>query len=304
MYLKRLLLLGGLVVATGPLSFPASAQEGYVDLEAEAAAREAAGGQTGSPSDPYGAPSEPAGAYPATTYGVSTPPTVSATTSAPQNPVQASTSNLGNLVLQVQQLQQEVMRLNGRVEEQAHELRTLKEQSLQRYIDLDKRLSGGAAPAAGGQANTPVTSTAPSTVSQPPAQPTGVAQPGEKPAYDAAYGLVVGKQFEQAVPAFKQFLVDYPGGRYAPNAHYWLGELYLVMSPPDLESARQSFALLISEYPDHSKVPDALYKLGKVQFLKGNREKAREYLDLVVAQYGSSGSAVAKLAKDFIADNY
>ena len=41
------------------------------------------------------------------------------------------------------------MRLNGKVEEQAHELRTLKEQSLQRYVDLDKRLSDGpAVPAA------------------------------------------------------------------------------------------------------------------------------------------------------------
>ena len=36
-------------------------------------------------------------------------------------------SELGNLFLQVQQLQQEVMHLNGKVEEQSHELTTLKE---------------------------------------------------------------------------------------------------------------------------------------------------------------------------------
>ena len=83
-----------------------------------------------------------------------------------------------------------------------------------------------------------------------------------------------------------------------------MGELYLVKEPPDLEASRQSFALLLSQYPDNSKAPDALYKLGKVQFLKGNREKAREYLDLVITQYEGTNNAVVKLAKDFIAQNY
>ena len=137
-----------------------------------------------------------------------------------------------------------------------------------------------------------------------PGQSDVAAQPGEKAAYDSAYGLVVGKRFDEAVNAFRRFLQDYPTGRYAPNAHYWLGELYLVLDPPDLESARQSFALLISEYPEHGKAPDAFFKLGKVQFMKGNREKAREYLDLVIAQYGTSNTAAVKLARDFIAENY
>ena len=64
------------------------------------------------------------------------------------------------------------------------------------------------------------------------------------------------------------------------------------------------FALLLSEYPDNPKAPDALYKLGKVQFEKGNREKAREYLDLVVSQYSGANPDVARLAREFIAENY
>ena len=149
-------------------------------------------------------------------------------------------SELGNLFLQVQQLQQEVMRLNGKVEEQAHELTTLKEQSLQRYMDLDKRAGGGqlaagnATAAASGDAGSPIA--APGRWSA--RRRTG--RGGE--AYRAAYALVQGRQFDQAIPAFKQFLQRYPDGQYAANAHYWLGELYLVLDPPDLESARQSFA--------------------------------------------------------------
>jgi tol-pal system protein YbgF len=215
------------------------------------------------------------------------------------------------MYLQMQQLQQEVMRLNGKVEEQAFEINTLKEQSLQRYMDLDKRLGGssgqpGAAPpgqqssANGVDASaTPVAPVAADSNVTP-----GVEQPGEASAYRAAYALVQGRQFDQAIPAFQQFLQRFPAGAYAANAHYWLGELYLVKEPPDLEASRQSFALLLSQYPENSKAPDALYKLGKVQFMKGNREKAKEYLDLVISQYSSTNTAVVKLAREFIAQNY
>ena len=73
----------------------------------------------------------------------------------------------------------------------------------------------------------------------------------------------------------RNFLSNYPFGRYAPNAHYWLGELYLVVEPPDPELARQNFKLLLDQYSADPKVPDALYKLGRVQFIKGNRDSDR-----------------------------
>jgi tol-pal system protein YbgF len=226
-------------------------------------------------------------------------------------------SDAGNLYLQIQRLQEEVMRLNGKLEEQAYELKTLKEQSLQRYMDLDKRL-GGAGAAAQPPASGPATQTTNPragsgaiNAAAPPSAPVtagtpspGVEQPGEADSYRAAYALVQGRQFDQAVTAFQQFLQRYPDGVYAANAHYWLGELYLVKSPPDLEASRQAFALLLSQYPDSSKAPDALFKLGRVQFLKGNREKAREYLDLVITQYEGTNNAVVQLARDFIAQNY
>lgn len=287
----------------------------YVDLEAERAAATASGRAASSapsaatgPADPYGA--KPAQAYPATSYGVNTAPTGTVAEAGASMPAAAGAgqrnqmtgSELGNLFLQVQQLQQEVMRLNGKVEEQSHELATLKEQSLQRYMDIDKRLAAGAGATAGNSdKQSPVSSTA---VRGGGASRGGVSQAGEAEAYRTSYALVQGRQFEQAISAFTQFLQRYPDGEYAANAHYWLGELYLVLEPPDLESARQSFALLLSQYPDNSKAPDALYKLGKVQFLKGNREKAREYLDQVITLYSGSNTAVVKLANDFIDQNY
>jgi tol-pal system protein YbgF len=327
---------------TGPLCIAACAQN-YVDVEAERAAAQAAGinasatGTGGTTSavtnDPYGA--QPTQAYPATSYGVSNAPAATSGIApvansapapmgapAPVAGTNSGSSDMGNLFLQIQQLQQEVMRLNGKVEEQAYELGTLKEQSLQRYMDLDKRLGGGnvAAPSSALPQSSIPGATAPATAGEPAgieasaapegapiaarSSTPGVEQPGEVDAYRAAYALVQGRQFEQAVPAFQQFLQRYPDGIYAANAHYWLGELYLVKVPPDLEASRQSFALLLSQYPDNSKAPDALFKLGKVQFLKGNREKAKEYMDLVITQYEGTNNAVVKLARDFIAQNY
>lgn len=319
----------GLVLMTGPLCLVAQAQN-YVDVEAERAAAQAAGispsatasSVSAAANDPYGA--QPAQAYPATSYGVSNAPaaatgvapvgnTAPAPMGAPAPVTGAVTgaSDMGSLYLQIQQLQQEVMRLNGRVEEQAYELSTLKEQSLQRYMDLDKRLGSGSAPPASSVTDQAPDSVATTTgaidttapLASPSATP-GTEQPGEAEAYSTAYAMVQGRQFEQAVPAFQQFLQRYPDGAYAANAHYWLGELYLVKEPPDLEASRQSFALLLSQYPENSKAPDALYKLGKVQFLKGNREKAKEYLDLVITQYEGTNNAVVQLAREFIAQNY
>jgi len=314
--LGKLLATNGLVLLAGSLGVSSQAQD-YVDLEAERAAVAQAG-----PADPY-AP-RGAQAYPATSYGVSNAPAgaavapAAANTGAPagvpaavgQPMVQSpQDQNLGTLFVQIQQLQQQVMQLNGRLEEQANELRILREQSLQRYADLDKRLSTGAV---GGAAAEAAPGTAATTddsallASGPTVGGAGpvAAQPGEAEAYRAAYSLVQAQKFDQAVQAFQQFQRNYPAGKYAPNAFYWLGELYLVVQPPDLESSRQSFTLLLSQYPDNSKAPDALYKLGKVQFMKGNREKAKEYLDQVISRYGSTNSSAVKLARDFLAENY
>ena len=316
--LSKVFVAGGLVVMIGPLSLMASAQS-YIDVEAERAAQrtgsEVAGEDTSTPSNtspststsspggPYS--SQPAQSYPATSYGLNSAP-AAPVSSAPVaagagGAVGAGGQNLGNLFYQIQQLQQEVMRLNGKVEEQANELRKLKEQSLERYVDLDKRLSGaGTAPA-----TRPATSasTAPSGAAAIAGSST-VEQPGEGESYRAAYALVRGQQFDDAITAFQKFLRDYPEGKYAANAHYWLGELFLVVQPQDLESSRQSFTLLLDQYPDNNKAPDAMYKLGKVYFLKGNRERSREYMDRVISKYGSSGSSAVKLARDFITENY
>jgi tol-pal system protein YbgF len=214
-------------------------------------------------------------------------------------------SDPGSLILRIQQLEADIRRLNGLLEETTQALVRLEAQSLERYVDLDRRMA-----ASGAAVGTAVAGDATSSLQPTPAGtgiesvPSSVANPqvGEEAAYRAAYELVREKAFDDAVAAFTAFLADFPFGRYAPNAHYWLGELYLVLDPPDPELARQSFKILLDQYPADPKVPDALYKLGRVQFIKGNRQSSQEYLDEVIREYPSH--AAAQLARQFLLENF
>lgn len=208
------------------------------------------------------------------------------------------TSGQSELFYQLQLLQQEVMQLRGIVEEQSYSLKRLKDQNMERYIDLDRRL-GQLATSSGSNAavepsSTPVKRSPPVKV-----------QEGEKEAYNAAYKLVTSRSFDAALDQFKQLLMDYPDGKYSPNSYYWVGELYQVITPQDLEAARQAFTQLLEQYPTHAKVPDAMYKLGKVYFLKGNRTKSRQYLEQVIAEYSrGSNSSAADKARQFLNTNF
>ena len=234
-------------------------------------------------------------------------PYVQADTSADftgSQPLPLPSTDSRSLALRVQQLEEEIRRLNGLVEEQASLLMRLQDQSLERYVEMDRRLAaiGTVDSSVVIEGDEETDSPAPDDTVPSVNVPVAVAevQPGEREAYQSAYGLVRERQFEAAVDAFNTFLASYPFGRFAPNAHYWLGELYLVIEPVDPESARQNFQLLLDQYPNDRKVPDALYKLGRVHALKGNVDRSKEYLNQVIADYGSQQHPAAQLAKDFL----
>ena len=292
-----LLLKSALLVLTVPGSVWA---QDYVDVEAERRAAKQATEAAALPAD-----------EPATSYTRIRP--YSGSTTIAQPPADTATSepitgaDSGSLILRVQQLEEDVRRLTGLLEEATQSLRSLEAQSLERYVDLDRRLGQGGVSATTNGDTGPTEELAGSAgPERDKANSTGgraiAAQEGEEAAYRAAYEKVRERDFENAVTVFIDFLSDFPFGRYAPNAHYWLGELYLVVEPPDPELARQNFKLLLDQYPADPKVPDALYKLGRVQFIKGNRQRSREYLDEVIREYPSH--AAAQLARQFLLENF
>jgi len=189
----------------------------------------------------------------------------------------------GELYIQLQQMQEELARLRGMVEEQQYEIQRLKQESLERYQQLDNRLNG-----AGPVSQAPAPAPSPAPAGSEPADPAK-----EKLYYDAAFDLIKAKDFDKASQAFGAFLRRYPNSRYAANAQYWLGEVSLVKG--DLQAAGQAFARVTLDYPNHSKVPDALYKLADVERRLGRTDKARAALQQVIDKY--PGSSAAKLAE-------
>jgi tol-pal system protein YbgF len=123
----------------------------------------------------------------------------------------------------------------------------------------------------------------------------------EKEMYDTALELIRNRQYDVAITQLQAVIDGYPSGDYAPNAYYWLGEVYAANPQPELEKAQQALAQVISSYPGHRKVPDAAFKLGKVYHLMGDCDKSRDLLSQVADQ--QQGKTVGKLAASYLSDS-
>lgn len=189
---------------------------------------------------------------------------------------------------QMQQMQQEIQTLRGQVEQLTHEMEMMRKQARERYLDLDSRINqlrGGAAISA------PVTSGE----GQPVATDSVV---DDKALYDQASALRREQKFFESIAVMEDLLKRSPSGMYAPYCEYWLGEMYMVVNPPDLNRAKRHFITLIGNYPDHVKVPDAMYKLGKLFASQGEKAKAKATLQELIKKYPDKSAA--NLAKDLL----
>ncbi|MCP1486588.1 tol-pal system protein YbgF [Pseudomonas fluorescens] len=205
---------------------------------------------------------------------------------------------------QLQQMQDQISRQQGVIEELQNQVARMKQESLERYQDLDRRIGSGVTPAAtpenssaGGDASAAAGAAAgagAAAATQAPAAGSEPADPAkEKLYYDAAFDLIKAKDFDKASQAFAAFLRKYPNSQYAGNAQYWLGEVNLAKG--DLQGAGQAFAKVSQLYPKHAKVPDSLYKLADVERRLGHTDKVKGILQQVVAQY--PGTSAAQLAQ-------
>lgn len=217
-------------------------------------------------------------------------------------PSSGTASNVqAEIFFQLQALQQEVLELRGLVEEQAYELKRLKQQRLDDYLDLDRRLSAlgsaGSGPRPGAATGGDSGGAQPAPTATP--APSGAAAGDEMQQYRKAIDLVLKqKDYDSAIAELDQYLGTYPRGRYAANAHYWLGEIYLLKN--NLELARQWFTRLLDGFADHRKAPDAKFKLGKVYDQMGDKSRAKVLLEEVAA----SGTDAARLARNYLAENF
>lgn len=219
----------------------------------------------------------------------------------------AAGNSSGELFSQIQVLQNDLMKLRGIVEEQGEELRQLKQQRLDDYVSLDRRIGGGSgAPPPAAAPDAPIDASqspsAPSSSIPVSSAPRSAPSAGEEPAYQAAYERVRNRQFPEAIAAFNGFVAQYPNGSYTGNAHYWLGELYLLDG--DNAAAKKNFEILLNNFGDNRKVPDAMFKLGRIYHQEGDDARAKELLQKVANDYAGSDSSAPRLAREYLQQNF
>lgn len=197
---------------------------------------------------------------------------------APLQEHQASTG------VQMDRLGEEVLRLSGRVEENARLIQRLAERDTTeqdtlktQVIELTERLSAfekrlavienrvgiqaSAAPLEKAPAKPvpEVPRKAPAT--PPPPQgttPGAKPEPTDKDIYQAAYEIYQKGQYKEALEAFRGFLRKYPDSTLADNAQFWIGECYMGLK--EYERAILAFQDVIKKYPKGNKVPSAMLR--------------------------------------------
>jgi len=193
-----------------------------------------------------------------------------------------------NVQRQLDELQNEVNELRGVTELHTHQLGQVLNRQRELYQELDRRVSEALKPAN----NVPAAIMAPTTS-------TGVTANystnlTENQAYDRAVNLVLkDKQYDKAIPEFQSFNQNYPDSSYAPNSHYWLGQL--LFNKAEFAQAKIEFTLVVEKFTASNKRSDAMLKLGMVEQKLNNNVAAKSWYQKVLAQYPES--SVAQLAQ-------
>ncbi|MFI4879930.1 MAG: tol-pal system protein YbgF [Steroidobacterales bacterium] len=201
--------------------------------------------------------------------------------------------NQVELAQRLDEVQASQRELRGRIEELEHSHEALVKQQRDLYSDLDKRVAGGGAAAAGAAAGAAATGTATPDAAGAPA---GTAAPSsvEQAVYNQAFDALKAGSYSVAITGFKDFMAHYPASPLAENAQYWLGEAYYVNH--DYDPAANAFRTVLKKWPNSRKAPDALLKLGFTQYAQAQYPAARATLTDVTRRF--PGSDAAKLATE------
>ena len=107
--------------------------------------------------------------------------------------------------------------------------------------------------------------------------------------YLQAFADYTSGRFRQGIAGFESFIRRYPESEYADNARYWLGECYYSLQ--QYEQAAQEFARLVEEYPQGNKSPEALLKMTSALLRMDQPERASQALKILLQRYPDSSAA-------------
>lgn len=112
---------------------------------------------------------------------------------------------------------------------------------------------------------------------------------GEEAAYKAALNATLSGRTGEGIRLFHDFLQQYPNGRYAANADYWIGECLYAQGK--YQDALAQFQAVNDTYPRHHKNADALLKAGMTLSRLGDKAAAAEKYRALLSQFPNSDAA-------------
>ncbi|MEW9798071.1 tol-pal system protein YbgF [Alteromonas sp. CYL-A6] len=200
--------------------------------------------------------------------------------------VKSRTEMQHRLQQQLDTMQAEIDQIRGAVEVNTNELQKVLERQRELYLEIDKRVE--ALKQSGVMVEQPVSGQTQTSTQVTPAAPATAASESE--AYDNAVNLILkSREYDKAIPAFQSFIERFPDSEYAPNAHYWLGQL--LFNKQAWDDAKVQFEVVANRFTDSSKRPDALLKLGVIAERQGNSAQARALFQQVLSEYPDSSAS-------------
>jgi tol-pal system protein YbgF len=179
-----------------------------------------------------------------------------------------------DLARQIDELKQDLARMRGQLEVQAHQLETLDRRQKDLYTDLDARLRKLEASAQAQEKQ------AASAAADPVA---------EGKAYEAALNQFKLGNYQSSIAAFQNFLANYPESQQVSSAQYWIGNAYYALR--DYKTAIAAQQKLLASWPDSAKAPDAMLNIASCQAEMGETRAARETLQALQKKYPNTPAA-------------
>jgi tol-pal system protein YbgF len=194
--------------------------------------------------------------------------------------VQASQGAILDLQNQIEKLRTENAQLRGQIESLQKQTDDLTKNQKTYYQDLDNRL----------------TRFEPQTIEVEGV--TGVAQPGERSAYEEALNAFQNNQIKKADSDLTAFIRKYPSSPYLPLALFWSGNTKYALK--DYNGSINQLQTLITRFPGHQRVPAAMLTLANANLESGKKAVAKKVLSDLIAKYPDSEAA--KEAKPIVAN--
>lgn len=211
--------------------------------------------------------------------------------------------SLVDMLVRLENMQSELQILRGEIELHTHSLEEIKQRQRDLYVDIDRRLlklernspQTGSVPAASQSATSTAPTSAPLATSSAPVATASAANKSqnsfaeEQKAYQNAFDLLRELRYDQAVVAFQGFIKQFPGGRYAHIAQYWIGEANYAQRK--FKESIRDYQELIDKYPDSPKLAEAMLKIGYSQYELKNYKKAEATLNQLIKNYPGTTEA-------------